>query len=76
MAQSLRTPCGSLRLWNLPQAYNLGHIGQAIAAAARMSADKGDYEDAVALLKPVLGGMYDNFLTDDPERPSWTSRDA
>ena len=39
-----------------------------------MSADKGDYEDAVDLLTPVLGGMYDNFLTDDPEKTKLDSQ--
>ena len=48
--------------------YNFGHIGQAIALAARAAAVRGEHFLAKKLIMPTLGALYDGFLTSDLDR--------
>ena len=47
--------------------YQFGHIGRAMALAARISAERGDHGNAASLLEPVLWYLHDGFLSDDAE---------
>ena len=54
--------------------FNFGYITHVIAGTAKIAALRGDHDTAINLIIPVLEGLYDGFLTNDPAKTKLDSK--